>query len=67
MVVQSIVVPNVSGSSRDHEHAGEPEETAAPPGAAGRSFHARLLIPLLVATQVAWLGLLGYGVFRVLL
>ena len=67
MVVQSIAVPKVSGSSRDHEHAVVPEETTSPPSAAGRSFHARLLIPLLVATQVAWLGLLGYGVFRVLL
>jgi len=67
MVVQSVAVPKVSGSSRDHEHGVEPEETAAPQGATGRSFHGRVLIPLLVATQVAWLGVLGYGVVRVLL
>ena len=63
MVVQSVAVPKVSGSSRDDEGAAVDGAAA---GAAGRSFHARLLIPLLVATQVAWLGLLGYGVFRVL-
>ena len=66
MVVQSIAVPKVSGSSRDHEPVA-PEGAALPLEAPGRSFHARLLIPLLVAAQVAWFALLGYGVFRVLL
>lgn len=65
MVVQSVAVPKVSGSSRDHEQIA-PEAAAAPPAAPGRSFHARLLIPLLVAAQVAWFGLLGYGAFMVL-
>jgi len=63
MVVQSIALPKVSGSPREHELAAVPAETAAQPG---RSFHAPVLVPLLVAFQGAWLGLLGYAAFRVL-
>jgi hypothetical protein len=43
-----------------------PAETAAPPAAVGRSFYAPLLVPVLVASQGAWLALLGYLAFRVL-
>ena len=62
MVVQSIALPKVSGSPREHELAPVPVETAA---AVGRSFHAPVLVPLLVAIQGAWLALLGYAAFRV--
>ena len=70
MVVQSIALPKVSGGPRDHELAVElavvPAETAAAPALAGRSFHAPLLVPVLVVTQAAWLALLWYGAVRVL-
>jgi hypothetical protein len=42
-----------------------PAEPVAAPAAVGRSFHAPVLVPLLVAIQGAWLGLLGYAVFRI--
>lgn len=67
MVVQSIALPKVPGDVLDHELAVGPEETAAAPVAAGRSFHAPVLVPLLVVVQVAWLGLLGYAALRFLL
>lgn len=67
MVVQSVALPKVSGSPPDHELEVVPAEPAAMPAAVGRSFHAVVLVPLLVAIQAAWLALLGYGVFRVLL
>ena len=63
MVVQSIALPKVSGSSRDHELALVPAEVAAP---AGRSVYVHALIPLIVATQAAWLAVLGYAAYRVL-
>ena len=67
MVVRSIALPSVSGSSRDHEVAVAPGEVAAvAPVAAGRSFHAPVFVPLLVVTQGAWLVLLGYAAFRFL-
>jgi len=66
MVVQSIALPKVSGSPREPELAAVPVETAAAPAAVGRSFYAPVLVPVLVATQGAWLGLLGYGLVRVL-
>jgi hypothetical protein len=62
MVVQSIALPKVSGSPRDHELAAVQAETAAAPAAVGRSFY----VPVLVASQGAWLALLGYVAFRVL-
>jgi len=65
MVVQSIALPSVSGSARDHELAVVPAEVAAP-AAATRSFYAQALVPLIVVTQIAWLALLGYAAFRVL-
>ena len=64
MVVQSIALPRVSGSSREHELAVVPAEVAAP-AAAARSFYAQALVPLIVVTQLAWLALLGYATFRV--
>ena len=67
MVVQSIALPKVSGSPREHELAAAPVEVVAAPVVAGRSFYAPVLVPLLVAFQGAWLALIGYGVFRVLL
>jgi hypothetical protein len=66
MVVQSIALPKVSGSPRDHELAAVPAETAAAPATARRSLHAPVLVPVLVAAQASWLGLLGYVVLRVL-
>ena len=66
MVVQSIALPKVSGGQRDHELAAAPVEIAAAPAVGRRSFHAPILVPLLVASQVAWLALIGYGVLRVL-
>ena len=69
MVVQSIALPKVSGSPREPELAAVSVETAAAPPApavAGRSFYAPVLVPVLVATQGAWLALLGYAAFRVL-
>jgi hypothetical protein len=66
MVVQSIALPKVSGTPRDHELAVVPAEVVAAPADAGRSFHAPVLVPLLVAIQAGWLALLGYGVVRFL-
>ena len=66
MVVQSIALPKVSGSTREHEVAIAAAEPVAVPVAAGRSFHAPVLVPLLVAAQGGWLVLLGYAAFRVL-
>jgi hypothetical protein len=66
MVVQSIALPNVSGSTREHELAVVAAEPIAAPVATGRSFHAPVLVPLLVAAQGTWLALLGYVAFRVL-
>lgn len=65
MVVQSIALPKVSGSSRDHELVLVPADAVAAP-VAGRSIYVHALFPLLVATQAAWLGLLGYVAYRVL-
>jgi hypothetical protein len=65
MVVQSIALPKVSGSSREHELAPVPAE-GLEPSAAGGGYHGIVLVPLLAAAQIAWLGLLAYGAFRVL-
>lgn len=65
MVVQSIALPKVSGSSRDHELTVVPAEVAAPL-AATRSVYVQALVPLIIVTQVAWLLLLGYAVFGAL-
>jgi hypothetical protein len=65
MVVQSIALPKVSGTARDHQLAVVPAEVAAP-AAGTRSFYAQALVPLIVVTQTAWLALLGYAAFRVL-
>jgi hypothetical protein len=72
MVVQSIALPKVAGGLREQEISVVTADVAAVPvgvvhDSHGRSFHAPVLVPLLVATQAAWLGLLGYGVFRLLL
>lgn len=66
MVVQSIALPSVSGTPRDHELSVVPAEVVGAPASGGRSFHAPVLVPLLVAFQAGWLALLGYGVFRFL-
>jgi hypothetical protein len=66
MVVQSIALPNVSGSTREHELAVVTAEPVAAPVPAGRSYHAPVLVPVLVAAQGTWLALLGYVAFRVL-
>ncbi|HST14534.1 MAG TPA: hypothetical protein VLJ44_06750 [Gaiellaceae bacterium] len=61
MVVQSVALPKVSGSSRDHELG-----VRTAPAAVGRSFYAQALVPLIVVTQIAWVALLGYATFRFL-
>ena len=66
MVVQSVALPKVTGSPRDHELAPVGAETAAAPAAVRRAFYAPVLVPVLVASQGAWLALLGYAAFRVL-
>ena len=66
MVVQSIALPKVSGEPRDRELPVVAAEVAPAPAAVGGSFHAPVLLPLLVVSQVAWLTLLGYGLLRVL-
>ena len=66
MVVQSIALPKVSGSPREHELALVPAETAAAPDALGGGLHARMLITLLVASQTIWFVLLWYGLVRIL-
>ena len=63
MVVQSIALPKVSGSTRDHELTVVPAEVA--PAAATRSFYAHALVPVIVVTQIAWLAVLGYAAFRI--
>lgn len=67
MVVQSIALPSASGIARDHELTVVPAQVAAPVAAPTRSFYAQALVPLIVVTQVAWLALLGYAAFRVLI
>jgi hypothetical protein len=67
MVVQSIALPKVSGSTREHELALVPAEPAAVPDALGGGFHARTLITLLVVSQTVWFALLWYGLVRILL
>ena len=72
MVVQSIALPKVSGGLREQEIAVVSATAAAVPAVVvrdhrSRSLHASVLVPLLVASQAAWLGLLGYGVFRFLI
>ena len=66
MVVQSIALPKASGDPPDHEAAVGAAEVDPTPAAVGRSFHAPVLVPLLVVSQLAWLALLGYGLLRVL-
>lgn len=61
MVVQSVAFPKVTGSTSDDER---PVEAApAAPRATG-SLHGAMLVLTLVATQIAWLALLGYGAFH---
>jgi hypothetical protein len=67
MVVQSIALPKVSGSARDPESEIVPAESAPAPVASGRSLHTPVFVPLIVATQGAWLALLGYAFVRFLL
>jgi hypothetical protein len=62
MVVESIALPRISGTPGDPARASG--ETAA---AGGRSLYAPALVPLLVVTQTAWLGLLGYAALRFVL
>ena len=71
MVVQSIALPKVSGAAREHKLAIVPGGSAALaaeglPDVHGRILRAVVILPLLVATQAAWICLLGYGVVRVL-
>jgi hypothetical protein len=44
-----------------------PAESAPAPVASGRSLHTPVFVPLIVATQGAWLALLGYAFVRFLL
>jgi hypothetical protein len=66
MVVQSIALPKVSGSPREHEFAVVVAEPVVAPVPRGRSFHAPIVVPLLAAAQGAWLALLGYAALRLL-
>ena len=66
MVVQSVALPKVSGSPREHEPGVVAVEPVEAPVAAGGSFPATVLVPLLAVAQGAWLALLGYAAFRVL-
>ena len=66
MVVQSIALPKVSGGPREHEVEVVATEPAVAPVGVGRSFHAPIFVPLLVATQGAWLVLIGYAALRLL-
>jgi hypothetical protein len=66
MVVQSIALPKVSGSPREHELTAVAVEPVVASVPAGRSFHASVLVPVLVAAQGAWLALRGYAAFRIL-
>ena len=66
MVVHSIALPKVSGSTREHEPALVPVETTAPPDALGGGLQARMLVTLLVASQTVWFALLWYGLIRLL-
>ena len=66
MVVQSIALPKVSGSPREHELALVPAEATPAPVAGGRSYQAKMLITLLVASQTVWFVLLWYGLLRIL-
>ena len=67
MVVQGIAVPKAPGSARDQEFANVPAASAAAPAEPARGFSfAPIVVPVLVVTQVGWLALLGYVLFRFL-
>jgi hypothetical protein len=71
MVVQSIALPKVAGGVREQEISVVPADAAAVPAGSIRDAHSgslsSVIVPLLVATQAAWLAVLGYGVFRFLI
>jgi len=64
MVVQSISLPKVSGATRDPEIPIVPAVPQAVADPVGRFSFAPAVVPVLVATQAAWLTLLGYAVLR---
>jgi hypothetical protein len=66
MGVQSIALPNVSGTARDQEIPVVPAAVAVPADAARRVSLTPAVVPVLVATQAAWITLLGYGVVHYL-
>lgn len=68
MVVQSIALPKVPGGTRDQENSIVSIAAAAPAVDAGRgSSFTPVVVTVLVAAQVAWLTLLGYGVLQLVL
>lgn len=70
MVLQSVALPKPSGGSREQDLAVVPGEAVAieaAPARPGGILGARVVVPMLVVTEVVWLGLLGYAVVRVLL
>lgn len=70
MVVQSVALPKPSGGSREQDVAVVPGEAVAIEASAVRQggvLGARVVVPMLVVTEVVWLALLGYAVVRILL
>lgn len=68
MVVQSIALPKVPGGTREPESSIVSIAAPAPAVDAGRgASFAPVVVTVLVAAQVAWLALLGYGVLQFIL
>lgn len=72
MVVQSVALPKVSGVPREQELSVAPVLSAAVSVDVVSDAHSRILrtvviVPMLAATELLWLTVLGYVLFRVLL
>jgi hypothetical protein len=72
MVVQSVALPKVSGVPREQQLSVAPVSSAAGSVDVASDAHVRILravviVPMLAATELAWLTVLGYALYRVLL
>lgn len=72
MVVQSVALPKVSGVPREQQLSVAPVSSTAGSVDVASDAHVRILravviVPMLAATELAWLTVLGYVLYRVLL
>ena len=66
MVVQSVALPAVSRPTREHEIESEAVAPTIVEPMTDKRVQRAAVLTLVVATQVAWLSLLGYGALRLL-